>query len=339
MYKKLLVLATITMCAAQPQGNVMNSTTDCFNFTPIKPYSKLLVQPSHLKSHDGIDLAYYPFIAQQPKATIIFYHGGALWSCGVYHHMAQELAQKHNITTYLFDIRGHGNSAGERGDAPTAEDVYKDVDTAVAFVKKQNPDLPIYLAGHSSGAGLILNYDKFKNHEPKNLSKNRGEGAAVSSGSNHDSFVKGYLLLTPYLGDPETIRKDQKLVSSVRSWIFALQGITGWNLFDHTAVVFFDYPEWLKKQDEHVLGYYTTAMAKATSPYQVQGIFEQLTTPFALWVGDKDEQFYPDKIVACADHAQKVSQKSVNIVKGATHLTTVLDAPKLFDEAITMMGK
>ena len=72
--------------------------------------------------------------------------------------MAEQLCQKYQIATYLFDIRGHGQSGGERGHTPYIHQVWDDISSAIIFLKQNYGDIPLYLGGHSSGAGLILNY-------------------------------------------------------------------------------------------------------------------------------------------------------------------------------------
>jgi len=52
------------------------------------------------------------------------------------------------------DLRGHGNSEGRRGDSPNEDTFVKDLQSFYSFVEEQNKDLPIYLGGHSMGAGL-----------------------------------------------------------------------------------------------------------------------------------------------------------------------------------------
>lgn len=288
---------------------------DAFNFEKIRPFlGKMLASPAYIDAHDGIKLAYYSFIPQNPKATIIFYHGGGLWSGGVYHCMAHILAQEYGIATYLFDTRGHGYSDGKRGDTPTPDAIWKDVDSAITFINKKHPGLPLFLAGHSSGAGLILNYDCYKKHTQN---------------------VTGYLLFAPFLGgDSGTVREAQKLVR-VKTWPFIAYGITGLNCLTHIKTLFFNYPAWLKKIDKNVLDYYSCGMAIATSPYGIKEKFPEIATPFALFVGDQEEQFYPEKVTAYKELATKVKDQSISmIVPGVTHLSIIIEAPQLCAQAI-----
>lgn len=109
-------------------------------------------QPSFLTSHDDIKLAYYAFVPENTKAAVIFYHGGGAWSMPMYQLMAREASERYAIAVYLFDIRGHGHSQGSRGDAPSPQHLWRDIDVAFDMVTKENSEMPIMLAGHSSGA-------------------------------------------------------------------------------------------------------------------------------------------------------------------------------------------
>lgn len=81
-------------------------------------------------------------------------------------------------------------------------------------------------------------------------------------------------------------------------------------------------------------------MAMATTPYDPQTAFRNLTTPFALFVGQYDEQFIPEKLVAYKNYAEKVkSVSSSHIVKDANHLSIILEAPFLFAQAIEEFNK
>jgi acylglycerol lipase len=80
-------------------------------------------QPLFIKASDGSKLAYYEYMPKSPKAIILFYHGAGFYSSALYQNFAKELAEKYSIGCYLFDIRGHGNSEGTRGDAPSINQV------------------------------------------------------------------------------------------------------------------------------------------------------------------------------------------------------------------------
>jgi acylglycerol lipase len=79
--------------------------------------------PEYIQASDGYNLAYYAFVPEAPKAMIIFYHGAGFYGSALYQYFAAQFAEKHNIGCYLFDIRGHDNSEGARGDTPSIKQV------------------------------------------------------------------------------------------------------------------------------------------------------------------------------------------------------------------------
>jgi len=291
-----------------------------FSFTRVQQYSTLLKEPQLLNSFDNETLAYYAFVPSEPKGALVFYHGGGIWSNGIYQHMAQELSDVYHIAVYLFDIRGHGNSHGARGDAPTTTHVWRDIDVALDFVKKTHK-IPLFLGGHSSGAGLVLNY------------------AAHADNSN----IAGYLFLSPFLGarvSANRVHADSsaQFVKKVNLWALILHDISGGRWFNNRPAVFFNYPAAFKKQDQHVLEYYTCAMAAATTPHDAQKNFAALKKPFGLLIGSEDEQFLPQETIAYKDYATQIKERSIaEIMPGETHLSAVIAAPRFIEKAINFI--
>lgn len=254
-------------------------------------------------------MAYYGFVPQSPQAIVIFYHGAGFYGSALYQYFAKQLAEKHKVGCYLFDIRGHGNSDGNRGDAPSVTQVWDDVTTAVAYVKSLYPNTPLYVGGHSSGAGMILNY------------------------SNHynNPAIQGYLLVTPYLGRNAAVFKEHpdpatSFVKSVRAWVFILNGITGGYYFAHTPAVFFNYPKHLLTGDPKIVSSYTPTMTAATSPENPQELFEIINKPFGLFIASDDEQFIAEKVAGYKKYvpADILKQSTVQIIDETKHLDILL---------------
>jgi alpha-beta hydrolase superfamily lysophospholipase len=318
--RKLLIIAIIFAISLYGffSNTHMITNPHPFSFAVLEQYSATLQDPHFVTTSDGIQLAYYPFSLTTPKAVIIFYHGGGLWSNGLYQYMAQELRNNYNIATYLVDIRGSGNSGGPRGDAPSAECVWQDIDAIIHLAHTEHPHTPIFLAGHSSGAGLVLNYSSFKQHPD----------------------VTGYLLLSPFLGGRNSANREhkdpaQRFIKDIKLWAIILNALSKGYLFNHTPALFFNYPAWLYEQDPLLLQYYTCAMATATSPHDAQQQFVQLNKPFGLFVGSEDEQFLPQETIAHAKYAEQLQTSSVaEIIDGATHLSAIIAAPAYFNKAI-----
>ena len=265
-------------------------------------------KPLFIKASDGINLAYYSYIPESPKAIVLFYHGAGFYSSALYQNFAKELANKHQIGCYLFDIRGHGNSQGDRGDASSINQVWDDVTTAINFVSTQHPELPLYLGGHSSGGGMVLNYSNY----------------------HHHPLLKGYLFIAPYLGrNSDALQKHDdpaaSFVKSVRVWVFILYGISGGYFFAHTPAVYFNYPEKLLKNDPKIIDSYTVTMMAVTSPENPQELFAKIDKPFGLFAAENDEQFIAQKIIDYKKHAPtNVANDSLAQIIGDTHHLDIL---------------
>lgn len=295
----IAIVATMTVNAAKP-----------FALEKLEFLKTFAVKsPAYIKASDGCDLAYYAFVPQSPQAMVIFYHGAGFYGSALYQYFAAQLAEKQNIGCYLFDIRGHGNSQGSRGDASSVKQVWDDVTTAVAHVKSLYPQVPLFVGGHSSGAGMILNY------------------------SNHynNPVIQGYVLVTPYLGRNAAVFKEHtdpatSFVKSVRSWVFILNGITGGYCFAHTPAVFFNYPAHLLARDPKIITSNTPTMTAATSPENPQELFKTINKPFGLFIASDDEQFVAEKIAGYKQYvpADILQQSTVEIIPGAKHLDILL---------------
>ena len=90
--------------------------------------------------------------APKGHQTVIIVHGIAEHS-GRYLEM-MDYFNNHDISTFAFDLRGHGQSAGERGKLKDFKLIIEDLHHIVNTVKKRYPDDQIFILGHSLG-GLI----------------------------------------------------------------------------------------------------------------------------------------------------------------------------------------
>jgi len=62
------------------------------------------------------------------------------------------------LAVYAVDLRGRGNSGGERYYVQTFEDYVRDVEAVMAIVKSREPGLPIVMLGHSAGGVVSCLY-------------------------------------------------------------------------------------------------------------------------------------------------------------------------------------
>lgn len=126
-----------------------------------------------------------------PRAVLVAVHGFAA-HCGLYRHVAGALRDA-GIAVTGFDCRGHGRSTGRRGYAARFQDFVDDLALVVDRVRRQHPDLPLYVMGHSHGATVALD-------------------AVLSGAVRPDRLV----VAAPYLG----------LAMKVPAWKRGLSGLT-----------------------------------------------------------------------------------------------------------------
>jgi len=262
-----------------------------------------------------------PASIPQKEIALLFYHGGGAYSGGGYQYLAKGLSEQYGITVYLPDLRGHGDSGGARGDAPSKEQVWRDIDTAVEFVankhkqkqqqqkKSTGKPFQIYLGGHSSGGGLVVNYATERNDN-----------------SNKSSMLKGYVLVSPELGYMSgTARPNRKEFARVNIFAFIANGIFG--ILGHNKAVRFNYPVELLQQDKGLVGFNTVNMANAITPETPK---EQMTSmctsddskPVGLWVGSDDELFDANKV---ADFVSDTDRNTATVLPGKNHLGILVD--------------
>lgn len=62
------------------------------------------------------------------------------------------------FAVYAVDLRGRGNSDGERFYVEKFEDYVRDVEAVTAIVKSREPGLPLFMLGHSAGGVVSCLY-------------------------------------------------------------------------------------------------------------------------------------------------------------------------------------
>ena len=100
---------------------------------------------------------------QQPRAVVIIVPGFNAHS-GYYAWVAEQLVAT-GLAVYAVDLRGRGNSDGERFYVNDFEDYVSDVASVVALAKSREPALPLFLLGHSAGGVVSCLYTL--EHQPE----------------------------------------------------------------------------------------------------------------------------------------------------------------------------
>jgi len=260
-------------------------------------------------------LAYRLYFPQQAQAVLIFLHGGGAHSGLSYNHIGVDLSDDFDIAVYMPDIRGHGRSEGVRGDAPNKEQVWADINTIVQQARLRYPQLPIFLGGHSSGAGLALNYSSWAQR----------------------ADVAGYVFLAPYFGyKSETLHDKREGVefSSVNTAKFILNTMSFGLFAGHDKAVTFHFPAQVLKNNPEIVTFNTVNMANALTPSSPDSQLAAIAQ-FGLWIGEQDEAFDADKVTKFAlEHAGK-SRNEIKKLHGENHFSIILSAAKYIGPWLT----
>jgi alpha-beta hydrolase superfamily lysophospholipase len=104
----------------------------------------------------GTGLLGYRWEAADPSAVLCLLHG--IGEHGGRFDRLAEVLKSRGISTFSFDLRGHGGSVGRRGHTGPRETVLSDADNLVAYAYAAHATLPIVLYGHSLGGNIALEY-------------------------------------------------------------------------------------------------------------------------------------------------------------------------------------
>lgn len=111
---------------------------------------KNLITSTFINS-EGQKIAYkYWHCNGNHKGIVLIVHGLNSHS-GYYHHFAWQLVEN-DFEVYGVDLRGRGQSEGERYYIPDYMGILDDIDLMVNIVANENPMKPIFLFGHSAGS-------------------------------------------------------------------------------------------------------------------------------------------------------------------------------------------
>ena len=95
--------------------------------------------------------------SKNSKAVIVLVHGMGEHALR-YQESLIPVLLKNQYSVFAYDNFGHGKTKGKRGHCPSYEALQLGVDNAVSKAKELNPNVPIFLYGHSMGGNLVLKY-------------------------------------------------------------------------------------------------------------------------------------------------------------------------------------
>jgi len=149
-------------------------------------------QNFEFQSKDNLKLHGYKWDIDTPKGIICLVHGMGE-HIERYNHVAKAFNAR-QISVWGFDHRGHGSSEGKRGHTPSIEYMFDDIEQLLILIRKQHPDLPIIIYGHSMGGNLSLNFLLHRN------SKEISFGVITSPWLRLTNPPKGFQLMLAKFG-------------------------------------------------------------------------------------------------------------------------------------------
>lgn len=263
-----------------------------------------------LQADDDITLSYRYYVPSAPKAVVVWYHEMGFHSEAGYQFIGDGLKSQFDIAVYIPDIRGHGASGGPRGDTPNPFQLVADVSVMIKQIRKEHPDLPIFLGGHSAGAGMILNYSFWPERE---------------------KHVNGYIFLAPQWGPLSNTARPGQNTSFVKieDSAFIAYMISNGKLRGNHYAVKIKYPRELLNELPDLVDAITVNMAVAITPVALKDQFKTLDRPFGMWIGSDDELFVPEKVLSFAKLAKSAGAGSqAGVIQGEKHASILINAHK-----------
>ena len=109
------------------------------------------------KSGDGLNIYFRSWRPAGKARGVVVVVPGFNSHSGYYQWVADQLTGA-GFATYAVDLRGRGKSDGERFYVQQFADYVSDVASVVTLVKSREPQLPVFLLGHSAGGVVACIY-------------------------------------------------------------------------------------------------------------------------------------------------------------------------------------
>jgi alpha-beta hydrolase superfamily lysophospholipase len=175
---------------------------------------------SRLKTRDGLELLYQSWLptAGAPKAAVMVVHGLKDHS-DRYAGFAQTLVGA-GYAVYALDLRGHGDSSGNRVWVDRFDDYLDDVETALTEVQRTAGNGKVFLFGHSMGGAVVALYALTRPPKPAGIVLSAA-ALRIDAGGATQGTTKALGALFPTLAvfslDDEKFSRDPDVVAQMKS--------------------------------------------------------------------------------------------------------------------------
>lgn len=276
--------------------------------TQAKYYDETLTDSALLTDGNVSGLSYSLYLQHdEPDHIVIVYHGGGVNHAAGYPILARQLSRIPGVAVCLVDIRGHGESAGERGKVERPELIWEDVDTLLAEINNRFPLAHKHLLGHSSGAGMLLNYltrYPFKQH------------------------AASLIMLAPELGPFARIAPASTITKSfakVQQWPFIINAISGGSVCGQYPAIKLNFPPSVLATTPGLISKYSVNMANALTPRHPARQLAALPLPTLFLAAGRDELFSARSL---ADFVSQHGNDRLEfrLLEKSTHLDCIFNA-------------
>ena len=165
-----------------------------------------------ITSFDGTKLFFKKETSPDNKAVVVIVHGLCEHQ-GRYDYFAEKLHAA-GIGTYRFDHRGHGRSEGEDTYYTDFNELLDDTNVIVDLAIQENPDIPVFLLGHSMGGFTVSLYGA--KYPDKKLRGIITSGALVADNKKLITSV------------PKGLDPHQKLPNELGGGVCSVEEIVDW---------------------------------------------------------------------------------------------------------------
>jgi alpha-beta hydrolase superfamily lysophospholipase len=115
------------------------------------------VREERFDGKSGLNIFMRSWRPDAPARAVVVIVPGFNSHSGYYNWVGEQLAST-GLAAYAIDLRGRGQSDGERFYVDSFEDYVNDVDELVTLTKSREPGLPLFMLGHSAGGVVACLY-------------------------------------------------------------------------------------------------------------------------------------------------------------------------------------
>mgnify|MGYP000173613798 CR=1 FL=1 len=254
-------------------------------------------QDMQFTMRDGTTLA-AQYYAGESQQIVLMLHG-VTGNSRLFNEPAGMIRDATDASVYALDLRGHGNSGGDRGNVDYIGQYEDDLADTITALRELHPDHELIVLGYSMGGAIALRH-----------------------AAQNNETVDGYVLLAPNLGQdaptantgeaPESNPDEEPFfqIHIPRIIGIAMYEQMGIRAFNSLPTMYFNLPE------PFVNSYSYNAMMNST-PDDYVAAFAAIDVPLLVIVGSNDETMQADAFPDMLDEVAPDGE--LHIVAGENH--------------------